>query len=42
VKAFAKIENIELDTKPLDKQYQAILEDIQKEKNEPSIFLPGI
>jgi proteasome assembly chaperone (PAC2) family protein len=41
VKAFAKIENIKLDTKPLDKQYEAILEDIQKEK-EPSRFRPGI
>jgi proteasome assembly chaperone (PAC2) family protein len=41
VKAFAKIENIKLDTKPLDKQYEAILEDIQKEK-EPSKFRPGI
>lgn len=28
VKAFAKIENIKLDTKPLDKQYEAILEDL--------------
>jgi hypothetical protein len=42
VKAFAKIENIKLDTKPLDKQYEAILEDIQKEKKQPSRFRPGI
>jgi uncharacterized protein len=42
VKAFAKIENIKLDTKPLDRQYEAILEDIQKEKKEPSRFRHGI
>ena len=42
VKAFAKIENIKLDTKPLDKQYEAILEDIQKEKKQPSRFRPGM
>jgi len=42
VKAFAKIENITLDTKPLDKQYEAILEDIQKEKKAPSRFRPAI
>jgi proteasome assembly chaperone (PAC2) family protein len=41
VKAFTKIENIKLDTKALDKQYEAILEDIQKQK-EPSGSRPGI
>ena len=32
VKAFTKIENIELDTKALDRQYEAILEDVQDQK----------
>jgi proteasome assembly chaperone (PAC2) family protein len=41
LKAFAKIENIQLDTKGLDKQYESILEDIQKQK-EPPNFRPGI
>ena len=41
VKAFAKIENIRLDTKPLDRQYEAVLEDIQKQK-EPSQFRSDI
>jgi hypothetical protein len=31
-----------LDTKPLDKQYEAILEDIQKEKKASSRFRPAI
>jgi len=41
LKAFAKIENIQVDTKGLDKQYESILEDIQKQK-EPPNFRPGI
>ena len=41
LKAFAKIENMQLDTKGLDKQYESILEDIQKQK-EPPNFRPGI
>jgi proteasome assembly chaperone (PAC2) family protein len=41
LKAFAKIENMQLDTKGLDKQYESILEDIQKQK-EPPDFSPGI
>lgn len=41
LKAFAKIENMQLDTKGLDKQYESILEDIQKQK-EPTNFRPGI
>jgi hypothetical protein len=40
LKAFAKIENIQLDTKGLDKQYESILEDIQKQK-EPPNFRPS-
>jgi len=41
LKAFTKIENIQLDTKGLDKQYESILEDVQKQKDPPS-FCPGI
>ena len=41
LKAFAKIENIQLDIKGLDKQYESILEDIQKQKSPPN-FRPGI
>jgi uncharacterized protein len=41
VKAFAKIENIKLDTKLLDKQYESILEETEKQK-EPSRFRPGL
>jgi proteasome assembly chaperone (PAC2) family protein len=41
VKAFAKIENITLDTKLLDKQYESILEDMEKQR-EPSRFRPGV
>jgi uncharacterized protein len=41
LKAFTKIENIQLDTKGLDKQYESILEDIQKQKDPPS-FRRGI
>jgi len=33
VRAFAKIENIDLDTKSLDKQYESVLEDVQKHKD---------
>lgn len=39
--AFSRLENIEIDTKPLDQQYESILEEIQKKK-EPSNFGPGI
>lgn len=39
--AFSKLENLIIDTKPLDKQYESILEEIQKQK-EPSSFGPGI
>jgi proteasome assembly chaperone (PAC2) family protein len=41
LKAFTKIENIQLDTKGLDKLYESNLEDIQKQKDPPS-FRPGI
>lgn len=39
--AFAKLENLTIDTKPLDQHYESILEEIQKQK-EPSSFGPGI
>jgi proteasome assembly chaperone (PAC2) family protein len=41
IAAFSKLEGITIDTKPLDRQYESILEEIQKEK-EPSKFGPGI
>ncbi len=41
LKAFTKIENIQLETKGLDKQFESILEAIQKQKDPPS-FRPGI
>lgn len=41
VRAFARIENIPLDTKPLDKQYEVILEDLEKLKGTQN-FHPGI
>jgi proteasome assembly chaperone (PAC2) family protein len=41
VKAFAKMENITLDTKLLDEQYEEVLDRTQKDK-EPSRFRPGI
>jgi proteasome assembly chaperone (PAC2) family protein len=41
ISAFSKLEGISIDTKPLDRQYESILEDIQKKK-EPSKFGPGI
>jgi hypothetical protein len=41
ISAFAKLEGISVDTKPLDRQYESILEEIQKKK-EPSKFGPGI
>jgi proteasome assembly chaperone (PAC2) family protein len=41
ISAFAKMEGISIDTKPLDRQYESILEEIQKKK-EPSKFGPGI
>jgi proteasome assembly chaperone (PAC2) family protein len=37
VTAFSKLEKISLDTKPLDRQYESILEEIQKKK-EPGKF----
>jgi proteasome assembly chaperone (PAC2) family protein len=41
ISAFSRLERIPLDTKPLDQQYESILEDIQKKK-EPGKFGPGI
>ncbi len=41
ISAFSKLEGISIDTKPLDRQYESILEEIQKKK-EPSKFGPGI
>jgi hypothetical protein len=41
ISAFSRLEKIPLDTKPLDQQYESILEDIQKNK-EPGKFGPGI
>jgi uncharacterized protein len=41
ISAFAKLEGIPIDTKPLDQQYESILEEVQKKK-EPSKFGPGI
>jgi proteasome assembly chaperone (PAC2) family protein len=41
ISTFAKLEGIPIDTKPLDRHYESILEDIQKNK-EPSKFGPGI
>jgi len=41
ISAFAKLEGMPVDTKPLDRDYESILEDIQKNK-EPSKFGPGI
>lgn len=40
--AFAKLEAMPIDTKPLDQHYESILEEIQKKKEEPSKFGPGI
>ena len=39
--ALSRLENLEIDTKPLDLQYESILEEAQKKK-EPSNFGPGI
>lgn len=39
--AFSKLEKIPLDTKSLDRQYESILEEMQKNK-EPKKFGPGI
>jgi uncharacterized protein len=41
ISAFSKLEGISIDTKPFDRQYESILEEIQKKK-EPSKFGPGI
>jgi len=41
ISAFSKLEGISIDTKPLDRQYESILGEIQKKK-EPSKFGPGI
>lgn len=41
ISAFAKLEGMAIDTKPLDRHYESILEDLQKNK-EPSKFGPGI
>lgn len=39
--AFARLEGLQIDTKPLDRQYESILEENHKKK-EPSKFGPGI
>lgn len=41
ISAFARLEDIPIVTKPLDQQYESILEEMQKKK-EPSKFGPGI
>jgi uncharacterized protein len=41
ISAFAKLEGMSIDTKPLDQHYESILEEIQNKK-EPSKFGPGI
>jgi proteasome assembly chaperone (PAC2) family protein len=41
ISAFSKLEEIPIETKPPDRQYESILEEIQKQK-EPSEFGPGI
>jgi hypothetical protein len=41
VNAFARIEGIPLNTRPLDKQYEAILQGLQNQKNLQN-FRPGI
>jgi len=38
--AFARLEGLQIDTKPLDRQYESILEENHKKK-EPSKFGPG-
>jgi proteasome assembly chaperone (PAC2) family protein len=39
--ALSKLENLEIDTRPLDMQYDSILEQVQKKKD-PTSFGPGI
>ena len=39
--AFSRLENLEIDTRPLDRDYESILEEVQKKK-EPANFGPGI
>ena len=39
--ALSKLENLEIDTRPLDMQYDSILEQVQKKKD-PTNFGPGI
>lgn len=39
--ALSKLENLEIDTRPLDVQYDSILEKVQKKKD-PTGFGPGI
>ena len=41
ISAFSKLEDISIDTKPLDRHYESVMEEIQKTK-EPSKFGPGI
>jgi proteasome assembly chaperone (PAC2) family protein len=41
ISAFAKLEGISINTKPLDQHYESILEEMQKQKG-PSKFGPGI
>jgi proteasome assembly chaperone (PAC2) family protein len=42
VGAFARLQKIRIDLKPLDEQYESVMEDVQKQKKEPSKFGPGI
>lgn len=43
ISAFSRLEEMPIDTKPLDQHYESILEEIQKKKEkEPSKFGPGI
>jgi uncharacterized protein len=41
ISAFSRLEDISIDTKPLDRHYESVMEEIQKNK-EPSKFGPGI
>lgn len=40
--AMARMEKFEIDTKPLDRQFESILEDAQKQKKQTTGFGPGI
>lgn len=39
--ALSRLEKVDIDTKPLDREYESVLEEVQKKK-EPSKFGPGI